>query len=352
MVDVFSFADEPPLEHQLEHEPHQLESASVPALTPPLSSSSSSLSPPSGMTTPHAATNGVSVQLPSTNQLRDCIARVLSTFAASGTPPSARAIRLQCERDFALPPDALAPMKPAIQDIASAILNQENAQTAPVNTHAIDPYRVTSTSALSFTSHRPSPAVAAFKAEANDRDSPAPTTAVEAEPSHKRSRHDEYSAQVPSSSSSAPSDTAPPARADDDEFARIDHFVVRLAESAKVVTVGPYNKTTLIHIREFYSDGQGNRLPSKRGITLTPTQFRALAQSVPVIEAAIRASGHSNDVAQEENGGDDDWGIANNSRPSRGYNRVAYARASRGGRGQSFGRGGRGRGGRGGQSWS
>lgn len=58
-------------------------------------------------------------------------------------------------------------------------------------------------------------------------------------------------------------------------------------DAKKQVTVRKYNNTTLIDIREFYTDSDNNKKPGKKGIALTEESWNKLVSSMDDINAAI-----------------------------------------------------------------
>ncbi|KAL8930470.1 MAG: hypothetical protein Q9208_000654 [Pyrenodesmia sp. 3 TL-2023] len=59
------------------------------------------------------------------------------------------------------------------------------------------------------------------------------------------------------------------------------------------VTINTFKGNTLIHIREYYVDQNGEQRPGKKGISLTPTQYSAFMSLLPDVEAALVARGES-----------------------------------------------------------
>ncbi|KAJ7783216.1 transcriptional Coactivator p15-domain-containing protein [Mycena metata] len=57
---------------------------------------------------------------------------------------------------------------------------------------------------------------------------------------------------------------------------------------AKRVTVRNFKGSTLIDIREFYTDKEtGDAKPGKKGISLTPEQWQELKQATPTLDALV-----------------------------------------------------------------
>ncbi len=52
-------------------------------------------------------------------------------------------------------------------------------------------------------------------------------------------------------------------------------------------TVRTFKKTTIIDIREFYTDASGEAKPGTKGISLTPQQWEALKAAIPFIDAEV-----------------------------------------------------------------
>ncbi|KAF9357757.1 Transcriptional coactivator, partial [Mortierella sp. AD094] len=55
----------------------------------------------------------------------------------------------------------------------------------------------------------------------------------------------------------------------------------------KRLTVRSWRKQTLIDIREFYCDQNGDSKPAKKGISLTKDQFQCILDNIDEIRKAI-----------------------------------------------------------------
>ena len=56
----------------------------------------------------------------------------------------------------------------------------------------------------------------------------------------------------------------------------------------KFLTVNVFRNQIKIHIREFFQHKNGFMVPTKRGITINPDQWKALGEHVPVVDEAVR----------------------------------------------------------------
>ena len=58
----------------------------------------------------------------------------------------------------------------------------------------------------------------------------------------------------------------------------------------KFVTVNVFRDQIKVHVREFYENEEGVWVPTKRGITINPEQWKALCQHKQAVEEAIRTN--------------------------------------------------------------
>ena len=65
-------------------------------------------------------------------------------------------------------------------------------------------------------------------------------------------------------------------------------FIYDLSSNKKVkIGVWPQRNILMVHIREYYKDGQGYDKPSQKGIALTVQQFRRLFESIQDIDEDV-----------------------------------------------------------------
>ncbi|KAF2640097.1 PC4-domain-containing protein [Massarina eburnea CBS 473.64] len=76
---------------------------------------------------------------------------------------------------------------------------------------------------------------------------------------------------------------------DDDE----NSFVALKANGTRRVTISDFKGKTLVSIREYYEDANGDMKPGKKGISLSIEQYNALLSAAPLLETTL--------VAKEEN---------------------------------------------------
>ena len=130
---------------------------------------------------------------------------------------------------------------------------------------------------------------------------------------------------------------------DEGDEQRVSGQVLDLGRN-KLVTVSEYRGMTLVHIREYYVDEAGTRLPGKKGIALSAQQWQQLLAGQTRVQAAIeqrQGQGQGQAQAQAQDTADDGDAYSDGARSS-------YARArggsngvsARGRRGERSGRGG------------
>ncbi|KAK4452423.1 transcriptional Coactivator p15-domain-containing protein [Podospora aff. communis PSN243] len=70
------------------------------------------------------------------------------------------------------------------------------------------------------------------------------------------------------------------------------------------VTISKFKGTTLISIREYYTDkASGEAKPTKKGISLSVEQFQGLVDAMPSLVQALEEDGHELSLPDTGNGG-------------------------------------------------